>query len=722
MAIKNKKSIVFSIIAIIISTLLLLFFDNIFFNERFDKTLDYEKNRIISINEEFKYIKDSVVSEYLTKSVFFSFDYIFLNETIREDILTNASYKHLNEVVKNLVLNSTYNSNQITELNETNFIFLMEENKNFFEENYNLAFDFVVLDFYFIEKTPYSLDVYLKINYSIETYDNIANWEVIEEEFYEVNILGLYDPLFFYNDFNVSLNTKLIRPENFVWELDDLKNDLLDESNFVYFKEKNYSYTIGNSFLNSLLQKKFYSYKDVVFNSNFDSGFEKEKFFDNSQNENLIEVFSNTLFYMNFDNKDINLMNYSVPVSNLDIINDSCYKLNCSKSLDIDLNSFEIENFTFMFRFNNLTSGKIINSNILNISYNDINDLLEIELFFDYFEYDLNNEILNFFSIKKNNNSIKLFLNGKSIYTRDNIAWKNLSGIIKMNNSYFDEVVLNKNFLDDLEILKIYENKKIPLSDFVKSDFDYAFNFDKSSNYTAFLNYDLQTYDYSFLFFLKPNDFIENNVLDFYNSSGSSFFNINIENNILNVSGIESQIEKDEWYLIVLNKNLTTNNYDYFLNSNFIRSLNLDDDLEKLVISNYSGLIDEIKFRNKPLENSHIKDLTYNFNSIEKGCCNYVILLNPNKFGYNSSSYLENVSYDSTMFFDYIGASNVLNISLYTNISGLTTLNESEDYYNFKLNYCIGEVLSLNYSLILDMKIGEENTSSCFDLIRKGYY
>ena len=721
MAIKNKKSIVFSIIAIIISTLLLLFFDNIFFNERFDRTLDYEKNRIISINEEFKYIKDSVISEYLTKSVFFSFDYIFLNETIRQDILTNKSYKYLNEVVKNLVLNSTYNSNEIVELNETNFIFLMEENKNFFEENYNLIFDFEVLDFYFIEKTPYSLDVYLKINYSIQTYDNIANWEVIEEEFYEVNILGLYDPLFFYNDFNVTLNTKLLRPENFVWELDDLKNDLLEESNFVYFREKNYSYTIGNSFLNSLLQKKFYSYKDVVFNSNFDSGFEKEKFFDNSQNENLIEVFSNTLFYMNFDNKDINLMNYSVPVSNLDIINDSCYKLNCSKSLDIDLNSFEIENFTFMFRFNNLTNGEIINSNILNISYNDTNDLLEIKLFFDYFEYDLNNEILNFFSIKKDKTSIKLFLNGEAIYTRDNIGKKNLTDIIEMKNSHFDEVVLNKNFLDDSKILDMYENKISSLSDYVLDDFNYAFNFDKNSNYTALLDYDLSD-DYSFLFFLKPNDLIDNNVLDFYNSSGSSFFNINIENNILNVSGIESQIEKDKWYLIVLNKNLTTSNYDYFLNSNFIGILDLDDDLEKLVISNYSGLIDEIKFRNKPLENSHIKDLTYNFNSIEKGCCNYIILLNPNKFGYNSSSYLENVSYDSTMFFDYVDTSNVLNISLYTNISGLTTLNESEDYYNFKLNYCIGEVLSLNYSLILDMKIGEENTSSCFDLIRKGYY
>ena len=724
MAIKNKKGLVFSIISIVISTFLLIFLDSYFFESSFSEKSLYENQRITSIDSEFKYLKNSLMDEYLTKATFRSFEYIFLNDTILNDIRVNNNFEYLNEIVKNLTLTGTYKNNKIIELETTNFNYSFNEYKKSFEENFHLNFDYEIVDYYIEESNPYFLKSYIIINYTIDTFDDVSDWSVVEEKQYDISILGLYDPLFFYNGFNVTLKTLLSRPEDYTWNIDDFKEDVLNNSNMYSYYEANYKYTIGNSFINSLLGKKITSYDNVVFNANFDFDYTngRQKVFDNSQNNNSIKIYSDVLLYLNFDETNDNLMEHNITIEDLDITNQNCYILNCTKKMTIDLENRELPEFTLMFKFTNSTNNKILQSNVINITHNT-NNLLEIDLIQDSkvsISYEPNE--MNFLSIKYRADEVRVFLNSELIFSSFKKRTEtNLKDKILFDNSYFDDIVLNSVSLENSQILNSYRERKFLIPNYVLDKYDYAFDFKKEHNLSSDLNYDLQNEDYSFLFLIKPKEFNDNNVIDFYDSSGNSFFNVGIKNYMLNISGIEEQIVPSFWYLILLNKE-NSGSYGVYLNSKKIGSLTISSILDKIVIENYTGLFDEIKFRNKSLEDWHIEDIYYNFNSVEKGCCNYVLLINPNKFGFNETTYSDNVSYDSLMFFDYVNNNNIPNISIFTNISGLTQTDTTKYYHNFKLNYCMGEVFTIATTLILDAYPGEINTSSCYDLIRKGFY
>ena len=722
MAIKNKKSLVFSIISIIISTFLLIFLDSYFFESSFSEKSLYENQRVNSIDSEFKYLKNSLIDEYLTKATFRSFEYIFLNNTILNDIKTNNNFEYLNEIVKNLTLTGTYKTNRILYLNQSNFNYSFNEYKKSFEENFHLNFEYKIIDYYIEESNPYFLKSYIIINYTIDTFDNVSDWSIVEEKQYDVSILGLYDPLFFENGFNITLKTLLSRPEDYTWNIEDFKEDILNNTHMYSYYEPNYKYTIGNSFINSLLGKKITSYDNVVFNANFDFDYTngKQKVFDNSQNNNPIKIYSDVLLYLNFDETNENLMEHNITINDLVITNQNCYILNCTEKMEIDLENKELEEFTLMFKFTNSSNEKILQSNIINITHN--NSLIELDLIDDSkvsISYEENK--MNFLSIKYRQDEVRIFLNSELIFSSFKRRNAKLIDKILFDNSFFDDIVLNSVSLENSQILNSYRDRKFLIPNYILDKYNYAFNFKKDHNLSSDLNYNLKDEEYSFLFLIRPEDFVNNNIIDFYDSSGNSFFNVNIKNYMLNISGLDPiQIVPSFWYLILLNKE--GNSYGVYLNSKKIGALNINSILEKIVIENYTGLFDEIKFRNKSLEDWHIEDTYYNFNSIEKGCCNYVLLVNSNKFGFNKTKYSDNISYDSLMFFDYVNKGTVPNISLYTDISGLTQSDTIKHYYNFKLNYCIGELFTIATTLILDVYPGEINTSSCYDLVKKGFY
>ncbi|MFW5705348.1 MAG: hypothetical protein ACOCXG_05935, partial [Nanoarchaeota archaeon] len=125
------------------------------------------------------------------------------------------------------------------------------------------------------------------------------------------------------------------------------------------------------------------------------------------------------------------------------------------------------------------------------------------------------------------------------------------------------------------------------------------------------------------------------------------------------------------------------------------------------------------------LSEQEISNSYYNFDSLEKGCCNFISLVNYNELGYNSSAYLKNISSSSKLFYDKFDGGINRNISLYQ-IRGMTSFDTDEEYYNLLLDECLMEafhVLNFNESVVESESyhVGEDN-GNCSKLIQDGIY
>ena len=105
-------------------------------------------------------------------------------------------------------------------------------------------------------------------------------------------------------------------------------------------------------------------------------------------------------------------------------------------------------------------------------------------------------------------------------------------------------------------------------------------------------------------------------------------------------------------------------------------------------------------------------------------------MINPNKFDYNESFYLQNVSYSSKLFYDAYNRGISNNITLW-NLTNVTSGNVDDYYYNFLYDNClhaafnVEEYANANLNISDDWVVHPVDTidgGSCSNLVKFGVY
>lgn len=320
-------------------------------------------------------------------------------------------------------------------------------------------------------------------------------------------------------------------------------------------------------------------------------------------------------------------------------------------------------------------------------------------------------------------------------------------------NGLIDEVAIYSKVLTDIQVTSLFEAKKLVNIDYSDSLFGKKLNFNGINNYvkinqTSF-NQSLSKFAIGIWFNLNgfnnnsallnlPSNLIGGNDLFL----GVNFTNLNSGNIIFNSKhlGVNNNLNLN--YNFSLNKNYyVLFNFDgtkkqIYINDKLIGSIPQSNSLDSsnydlyfgktnLNTSYFTGSIDEIKIYNTSLTSNQIDENYHNYASNSKGCCNYITLINPNKMGFNTTFYNQNVSYNSKLFFDKYNRGLDENISLWT-IKNITSNVTSDIYYNFILDDCMLQafnVYSYNYTAnpVENRKIGAYN-STCDNFVRAGIY
>ncbi len=336
---------------------------------------------------------------------------------------------------------------------------------------------------------------------------------------------------------------------------------------------------------------------------------------------------------------------------------------------------------------------------------------------------------------------------------------KLLCDILDNNNfiGFIDEIAIYSQILTDIQVTNLFDNKKTIDFDYIDSIFDKSINFDGINDYieinqsifnSSLSQFSIETWinmdnynNNTAILNVPSNNIGGNNLLltiNFTNENSSylEFISthlgseVNLKSNynfsknknyyiVFNFDGLNKDIYINSKLIAstTQNNNLDLSLFNLYLGTNNIGSNNLDNF--------FNGKIDEIKIYNRYLTSDEIKYNYYNFQSNSKGCCNYVTLINPNKMGFNSTTYNKNISYNSKLFFDKYNRGIDRNITLWE-IKNITDSNTNNNYYNFIIDDCMLQTLnvySYNYTTNPNIirTIGEYN-NSCDNLVRAGIY
>lgn len=351
-------------------------------------------------------------------------------------------------------------------------------------------------------------------------------------------------------------------------------------------------------------------------------------------------------------------------------------------------------------------------------------------------------------SFEISSNLTNFISSSSNIYIGNNqLSSQNFEGKI-------DELVVYSKLLSNEEIAKLYEEKKTVQIDYKNSLHDIGIEFDGKDDYVNISNLDSnifsQNYSIELWFYptLESNSTTKQGLLIFKNNivpksqlnvEGLRFF-LNDFNEFEwdifggEIGNLKSSFELNKWnYLTATFDGTTANLYH---NSKLVdtRIVNMHyGNLDIAFISFkaadifFKGIIDEVKIYNRTLSTYEIEENYYNYNSNAKGCCNYLTLINPNLMEYNTSTYNNNISYSSKIFYNYYNSNINHNMTLW-NVTNITSNIEDKNYYNFMLDDCALKAFGV-YSFKNDSssvsefptKMGEYN-NSCSNFIKEGIY
>ena len=320
-------------------------------------------------------------------------------------------------------------------------------------------------------------------------------------------------------------------------------------------------------------------------------------------------------------------------------------------------------------------------------------------------------------------------------------------------NGRVDEVGIFSRVLTDDEISKLFEERRVYQVDYSNSFQGEGLFFDGVDDYVDLG--DSEVYDYNGdlisveMWFKLFNTSGDSSIID-KGVAGLRGWGIHINNGKVELglhgggtagTNINVINKTDYWYHIVVvgfdnnepkvyvnSKEYDVNMYygswpssNLATNDNLIIGKRSDNDLNY-----FNGIIDEIKIYERGLTQEEVYQNYYNYESFGKGCCNYLLMINPNKFGYNNSVYLNNISYSSKIFYDYYVRGIDYNLSLY-NLTNVTKYQTDENFYNFVFDDCVQHAFSIseyqteNISMDLFKKKGVGN-NTCSNFVKMGVY
>lgn len=367
--------------------------------------------------------------------------------------------------------------------------------------------------------------------------------------------------------------------------------------------------------------------------------------------------------------------------------------------------------------------------------------------------YDLNELRIyqNGFLIGKTDTNIK-----EIKYMTDNLS---IGGWHEGSNGHFngflDEINVFSKALSLNDIFKIYQAKEIFYVDYIDSFQGKGVVLDGLDDYIEIeqnMSFDTLS-SFAVEFWIKTSEtmnYENDTIFSIYHSGNDYLLDFVMINNskYLFSSYHKGLTSKQELFL---NYNFTPNKYYHivnqydgnnkqiYVNGNLLADVSVTDDLVSSnnniiigaknksdnILDNFRGLIDEVKMYKRSLSATDIRSNYHNFASVAKGCCNYLLLVDPHKFGYNQSSFHNLTSYSTTLFYDYYNKGVNYNITLW-NISTLTSNEPSTHYYNLLLDQCVVhayQILSYqNDSIDIEFPHEGEDGASCSNLIKLGIY
>ncbi len=784
--IRKKNGFVFSTIAVLLSILLIGYGSFKLFGGDFTKGDVYEDSRINFLNSELKYAKDVYIPDALSFSLYSTLNALLNNRTLLLTLDKNHSllndlifegivYGSFNGVQIISLENKTitYFLNQYNDIFYYNFkgnmsmeivaMNIFEENLYYislqtmalynittldnisswsFEEDFTVSVPIIELndpDFLIIENEKIPIR-------PVEFYTSNVNWTL---DLYNETLREFYSTSYYQENLRYTLgNSFLSKLLNLTlssygdvvgfWSFDyDLNGGILDSSGYhesgIHNGNTMLLYTFDFSEINGtdLYDISSYSRDATIVNDVNCTGKStiSGNYCDFDGNADYIELQSSALDLSFTD--EITIVMWFNARSLTEGVNPSTLFSYGSGNNLIEL-SFQDSNSTLFLKLGTHNGGVAsqINSNG-NISLNSWTQVA--------------------FTIDGNNGFVKIYIDGILDTFTQILPFANFES--PTQNIFFgsdfthsqdfdgrlDEVAIYSVVAPDSVISNIYYEKDGVLIDIVDSLYGKAISFDSIDDKIFILpenSYSMQ--DYSIDLWFKANQL--------FSPSSKGLLYIDGSN-----SNLRSYVIADKFITdwgnpaVNLTYNITENKWNNFIvkyegNTAYLYKNSKLVDIEIIGPANeigtinsvniswdfggdyFSGLIDEVKFYNKSLSKSEIIQSYNNFNSVSKGCCNYMHMINPNYFGYNDPAYLENISYSAKTFYDYYNRNiNLYNFTLY-NLTNFTSTIVTEQYYNLLLDHCMLEAYNFPkfVYLVNPHRIGKD--VSCIELIRDGVY
>lgn len=786
----QKKGFIFSFLALFIAVFIFAYASMYLFNGSFEAETTYKNSRIGYIDKEIIYFKTIYIKDAISYSLYTTLDALLNYSKSNPQIYKNLSqnYTYFNQLIYEGLINGSFNGQAQPQLSSKNLTFFISDFSDNFNSNYKGNFHFNILNLNIYEKNPYYVNGLFYSNISVSMLDNLSSWNILYNFDISIPISSLRDPDFLLKGgFDYNIDPIESHGSSVDWDLISF-NNTLNRGYSVVSLESDHKYTLGKSFLRRFLNISEGSYKNTLGFWSFDYDEDMKEVFDSSGYFSLGTHLGNTRLALSFDNfqedKDLSDYNNTINLNggiyclSSGVINNSCsfdgtndyIEILNDDSLIFDKNSdFSI---SFWFRGKNIsTIQNILSKGTSNYSYqfqitpsgnvfaSSFDGIDGVEI--NFLNLTSNLSDWNNLVYIKNKNLYQGYLNGFLVDSKEailNHSSNNQDLYIGVNNSlssYFqgsiDEFAIYSKALSSEEVANLYKNKKIKLIDYVETYHGKGIQFDGIDDYLNLSN-DIfnpspnqlaielwftmnSSQNYSNLLNL-PLDSLNQNLISVYiNNSNQTFFQTihNNGNNIL-IANQTIPLKKSNYLVISFNG---TQKYIY-LNSKLIANKTINSPLnnsnqnliigfEKKINSSFNGIIDEIKIYNETLSNKKIKENYYNYDSNSKGCCNYVTLINPNKMGYNSSSYNGLVSYNSNLFYDYYTNSKDYNMTLWRIINITSATDTSKNYYNFMLDDCLISAFNIDawgYESNVNqtyVKLGSYN-SSCSNFVSAGIY
>lgn len=738
--IKNKKGFAFTFLALFLVLLLFAYGQFQLSQNDYEKDLNYQEERILSLNQELSYLQKT----YMKNALEFS-TYNVMNSLIKESSENSSLYSiyhqditELNSLVHEGLVNGSFDENSIDALEEKTLTHFIEEYQESFSNNFRGDIQINLTNLRVYESNVYHFSIQAHFDYTLTTYDNISSWNFSNEKIIEIPIHGLRDFQFNITGGKSFSNSAMIRPverhaSHVDWNITTFKQSI-DEEYSNTFYHPDLKYMVGMSFLDRVLNISHGSYKNVIGFWSFDHDLSEKKVFDTSKRDISGKHFGNTKTLYSFNNQTISGASISDLSAYQNNATGDCtivpgrHREGCEigmggVSISYNLEENSSYSISFWFRSSQTEENLLDQENNYNISLNASGNLFLEDSKSNLCSVDrtFNNGLWHHitFTFDIEENMTSLYTNGKKRNECENLEI-NFSKTNDFSSSFtgaIDEFSIYAKTLSSLEVTDIYGERKGIFIDYIDSLYDKAIKFDNTKNNLTIEDSTLiPNGPFSLGIWFKPYNVSNFTLLQL----GSEKLEYNGSNFIL--SGVESdiiQLKKYQNHFLFLNYDGSELTFYLDSKNKGSRSTSISG-VDKLMFGpKYKGETDEIILFNTQISEEKITNLYYNFDSYAKGCCNFITLIK------GPDEDFDEVSFSSKLYYDHYKRSTSNDVVLLYNITGVTN---TGSYGNFLVDECLLRAYHLPYTSdsdkpgYIEAVTPNANHRLCNELIYEGIY